>query len=185
MPKQESDIPSVAGVVGMLWVAGRRAAAPGRGARRVHTSHTSETTRRAGHYEGPSQDPHTPPLPQATWGQHQAQRQQLCWQQNREGTQRTERKGKTANLFLGSTPHTAKHVSERQAANSATQALLTCASQGTNELEGRCRGVRRGHDPPAPRTHRGKPSKHVHTTIRTGQGYARYRGGLEAHPGQD
>ena len=39
----------------------RQAAAPGRGTRRGHTSHTSETTRRAGHYEGPSKDPHTPP----------------------------------------------------------------------------------------------------------------------------
>ena len=76
-----------------------------RGGARAEATHRTQAKQRGGQVttKGHRQI-HTPPLPQATWGQHQAQRQQLCWLQNREGTQRTERKGKTANLFLGSTP---------------------------------------------------------------------------------
>ena len=77
------------------------------------------------------------------------------------------------NDFLASTPQTAKHL---KAANSATQALLTCASQGTNELEGR---RRRRHDPSAPRTHR-KPCKHTQACTRRGQGHARCKQGWGA-----
>ena len=71
------------------------------------------------------------------------------------------RGGGTTN-FLASIPQTAEQLSGRQAANSATQALLTCASQGPNELEGRHRRIRWRHDPSAPRTHK-KPCKHTHT----------------------
>jgi hypothetical protein len=76
----------------MLWVAGRRAAAPGWGARRVHTSHTSETTRRAGHYEGPSQDPHTPPPFPKPRGDSTRRRDSSCAGNRTHGEEREDGK---------------------------------------------------------------------------------------------
>ena len=68
-----------------MWVAGCQAAAPGTGMRRGHTSHTSEKTRTAKSLRRASaRSTHHHPPPQATRGQHQAQRQQLSWLKNRK-----------------------------------------------------------------------------------------------------
>ena len=71
-------LPSVTAVVGMLWVAGCPAAAPGEHAPRSHIAHKRHYGEGKVTTKGPRTIRTLPPLlTQSTRGQHQAQRQQL------------------------------------------------------------------------------------------------------------
>ena len=91
MPKPQNDVPAVAGrrdVVGCRMPG----SSAGEGhAPRSHIAHKRNNEESYVTTKGRRKIHISPPLTQATRGQHQAQRQQLCWLQDREGTQRTEK----------------------------------------------------------------------------------------------